>query len=367
MKIDFLNLKKINTRFEDDLRDACISVINSGYYINGEQLDAFESEFAQYCDAKFCVGVGNGLEALSLVLRAWKTTGKLADGNEIIVPANTFIATLLAITSNNLTPVLVEPDPETFNLTCNEIERHITPQTRAVIPVHLYGQLAPMNDIMVLANKYNLLVLEDAAQAHGAQQNTIKAGNWGHAAAFSFYPGKNLGALGDAGAIVTNDYELAHVLKALRNYGAHEKYQHIYTGTNSRLDEIQAAILRIKLRTLDNDTMARQLAAARYLEGIKNPQIVLPKVVDPFAHVWHLFVIKCEKRDELQTWLSEKGIQTLIHYPVPPHKQPAYTQLNNLKLPITEKLHQQVLSLPLSPVLTDVEIEYIIDAINTFC
>lgn len=367
MKVDFLNLKKINARCEEALRDACAAVIDSGYYIGGEQLGAFESEFARYCGAEFCIGVGNGLEALSLVLRAWKTAGKLADGDEVIVPANTFIATVLAITGNTLTPVLVEPDPQTFNLTRSGIEAHITARTRAVIPVHLYGQLAPMDDIMALAKAHNLLVLEDAAQAHGAQQQAIKAGSWGHAAAFSFYPGKNLGALGDAGAIVTNDAELARVLKALRNYGSQEKYQHIYAGVNSRLDEMQAAMLRVKLRYLDEDTQARQQAAARYLAGIKNPQIVLPAVTHPQAHVWHLFVIQCERREALQAWLAERGIQTLIHYPVPPHKQPAYAELNGLTLPVTEKLHRQVLSLPLSPVLTDAELDYVIDAINAFC
>lgn len=366
MKIDFLNLKKINARCEDALRDACTAVINSGYYIGGEQLDAFESEFAHYCGSKFCIGVGNGLEALSLVLRAWKTAGKLANGDEVIVPANTFIATVLAITGNNLTPVLVEPDPQTFNLTRSGIEAHITGRTRAVIPVHLYGQLAPMDDIMALAKAHNLLVLEDAAQAHGAQLHATHAGSWGHAAAFSFYPGKNLGALGDAGAIVTHDPDLARMLKALRNYGSQEKYQHIYAGVNSRLDEMQAAMLRVKLRYLDEDTQARQRAAERYLAGIKNPQIVLPTLTHPQAHVWHLFVIQCENREALQAWLAERGIQTLIHYPVPPHKQLAYAELNSLTLPVTEKLHRQVLSLPLSPVLTDVELDYVIDAINAF-
>lgn len=366
MKVDFLNLKKVNARYEEALRDACLSVINSGYYIGGEQLDAFESDFARYCGAAFCIGVGNGLEALSLVLRAWKTAGKLADGDEVIVPANTFIATALAITGNNLTPVLVEPDPNTYNLTRAGIKANITARTRAVIPVHLYGQLAPMDEILSLAKEHDLLVLEDAAQAHGAQQHAVKAGSWGHAAAFSFYPGKNLGALGDAGAIVTHDPELAHVLKALRNYGSQEKYQHIYAGVNSRLDEMQAAMLRVKLRYLDEDTQTRQRAAARYLAGITNPQIVLPTVTHPLAHVWHLFVIQCENREALQVWLAEKGIQTLIHYPVPPHKQPAYAQLNSLTLPVTEKLHQQVLSLPLSPVLTDAELDYVIDAINAF-
>ncbi len=366
MKVDFLNLKKINARCEDALRNACAAVIDSGYYIGGEQLAGFENEFARYCGAEFCIGVGNGLEALSLVLRAWKTAGKLADGDEVIVPANTFIATVLAITGNNLTPVLVEPDPQTFNLTRGGIEKHITARTRAVIPVHLYGQLAPMGDIMSLAQAHNLLVLEDAAQAHGAQQQAIKAGSWGHAAAFSFYPGKNLGALGDAGAVVTHDPDLAQMLRALRNYGSQEKYQHIYAGVNSRLDEMQAAMLRVKLRYLDEDTLARQRAAARYLAGIKNPQIVLPAVTHPLAHVWHLFVIQCENRAALQAWLAERGIQTLIHYPVPPHKQAAYAELNSLTLPVTEKLHRQVLSLPLSPVLTDVELDYVIDAINAF-
>lgn len=366
MKIEFLNLKKINERIENELYDAIKSVIDTGYYIGGGQLKAFEREFADYCGTKFCIGVGNGLDALSLVLRALKTVGRVSDGDEVIVPANTFIATILAVTENNLKPVFVEPDPRTFNLTRIGIETHLTSKTKVVLPVHLYGQLAPMEEIMAFAEQHNLFVLEDAAQAHGAQYKNIKAGNWGHAAGFSFYPGKNLGALGDAGAIVTSDESLAKILRSLSNYGSNEKYKHIYAGVNSRLDDIQAAILSVKIKYLYADNQARRKVATRYLNEINNKQITLPIVAHPDSHVWHLFVIQCADRDRLQKWLNKKEIQTLIHYPVPPHKQQAFSEYRELSLPVTEYLHERVLSLPISPLLSESEIDYIINAINTF-
>lgn len=366
MEIEFLNLKDINSRFDKELKEACNRVIESGWYIAGNELEAFEKEFAAYCGVSHAIGVANGLDALILTIRAWKELGKLSENDEVIVPANTYIASILAITENRLVPVFVEPDVDTFNLSHEELERAITSRTKLILPVHLYGQLSPMKEIMTIAKKYNLLVLEDAAQSHGAETNGIKAGNWGDAAGFSFYPGKNLGALGDAGAITTNDDELARVIKALRNYGSHEKYKNIYTGVNSRLDEIQAAMLRVKLAHLHSDTEKRRLIAARYLAEIKNPKIELPYVNECEQHVWHLFVIKTNEREKLQSYLKDNGIQTLIHYPVPPHLQEAYSEYNHLSLPLTENIHQRVLSIPLSPTLTNEEITWVISAINGF-
>lgn len=366
MEVEFLSLKKVNQRYQDELIQACEHVIKAGYFIDGEQLRAFESEFAQFCGTRHCIGTGNGLDALNLILRAWKQLGKLHDGDEVIVPANTFIATVLAISENNLVPVMVEPDPATFNVTIQAIENAITPQTRVILPVHLYGQLAPVEEIAELASLHGLLMLEDAAQAHGACTAEKRAGNWGHAAAFSFYPGKNLGALGDAGAITTNDDELAAVLFALRNYGSTEKYHHQYAGLNSRLDEIQAAMLRVKLRYLMEETELRRNRVESYLTQINNPWVELPTVENKLAHVWHLFVVKSAHRDALQQWLSQCGIKTLIHYPIAIHKQAAYPHLNHLQLPVTEKLHQTILSLPLSPALLQAEADHVIASINSF-
>lgn len=368
--IPFLDLKKINSQYAEDLKAACSRVIDAGWYIDGKELETFEKNFSSYCGTNFAVGVANGLDALILSLRAWKELGKLTDGDEVIVPANTYIASILAITANNLKPVLVEPDLSTFNISLDLIKQAITPKTKVILAVHLYGQLADMPAIMSLADQYDLLVLEDAAQAHGAELDGRKAGSWGHAAGFSFYPGKNLGALGDAGAITTNDVELAQTLKALRNYGSHEKYKNLFVGVNSRLDEIQAAMLDIKLKYLDAEIECRRAVASKYIQGIKNSLITLPlQDVDPknySQHVWHLFVIRTVKRNELQKYLVERGIQTLIHYPVPPHKQQAYTELNHLSLPVTESIHEQVLSLPISPILQDDDIEKVIAACNAF-
>lgn len=362
--IPFLDLQKINVQYADEIKAACSRVIDSGWYICGSELAEFERKFATYCGVKHAVGVANGLDALILVLRAWKEAGSLKDGDEVIVPANTYIASILAITANRLTPVLVEPNPETFNLDPAKMQAALTDKTKAILPVHLYGQLADMPAICTFAKQHGLLVLEDAAQAHGAESNGKKAGAWGDAAGFSFYPGKNLGALGDGGAITTNDDQLAQMLRALRNYGSHRKYENLYSGTNSRLDEIQAAILSVKLAYLDRETERRRQIATRYLSEIRNPRIVLPQVSAPKAHVWHLFVIQSDRRTALQEYLQQNGIQTLVHYPIAPHKQQAYRHLNHLPLPITESLHERVLSLPMSPVLTDAETDTVIRALN---
>ncbi|WP_447018553.1 DegT/DnrJ/EryC1/StrS family aminotransferase [Shewanella algae] len=364
--INFLNLKEINKKYQLELKDACAKVIDSGWYIMGNELTQFELEFAAYCNTKFAVGVANGLDALILTIRAWKELGKLKAGDEVIVQANTYIASVLAVTENDLVPVLVEPNSETYNLDPKIVRDAITEKTKLILPVHLYGQLSPMPEIMAIAKEYDLLVLEDCAQSHGAEVQGKRAGNWGDAAAFSFYPGKNLGALGDAGAITTNDTDLAEALKALRNYGSHRKYENLYQGVNSRLDEIQAAMLRVKLRHLEAETERRQMIAKIYLEGITNPLVTLPYVTAELAHVWHLFILRCENRDALQQYLASKNIQTLIHYPIPPHKQQAYGEFNSLQLPITEQIHQQVLSIPLDPTMSVEDIEEVIGAINGF-
>ena len=366
MNVPFLDLKAINKDCREQLIRAMTDVLDSGWYIQGQKLTEFEKKFAEYCGSKFCLGVANGLDALTLTLRAWKTMGKLKSGDEVIVPANTYIASILAITENDLVPILVEPNDETFNLCPENVKRSITLRTRVLLPVHLYGQLADMPQLMEIASEHDLLVLEDSAQSHGAQIDGRKSGSWGDASGFSFYPGKNLGALGDAGAITTSDPELYEVLKALRNYGSHEKYKNIYQGVNSRLDEIQSAILSVKLGFLDDHITHRQKIANIYLDNVKNDTIRLPLVVSPEQHAWHLFVIRSSHRKELQQFLMDNGIQTLIHYPVPPHKQNAYPDLNNLKLPVTEKIHEQVLSLPMGPTLSVEEAIYITRVCNRF-
>lgn len=363
--IPFLDLKNINAHYRDELIEACTRVIDSGWYITGNELTQFEKNFAKYCGTKHTIGVANGLEALILTLRAWKELGKLKAGDEVIVPSNTYIASILAISTNDLVPVLVEPDLTTYNLCPTKTKAAITDKTRAILPVHLYGQLADMPALMDIAKQSNLLVLEDSAQSHGAHIDGRKAGNWGDAGAFSFYPGKNLGALGDAGAVTTNDDELANTLRALRNYGSHKKYENLFQGVNSRLDEIQAAMLNVKLPYLDNETEHRRKVANVYLEGINNANIVLPNQAGE-SHVWHVFVIRCKQRDALQVYLAEQGIQTLIHYPIPPHKQQAYKEWNNLSYPISEQIHQEVLSLPMGPTLSMQNVDKIIDAVNKF-
>ena len=368
--IPFLDLKNINQQYRTELVEACTRVIDSGWYIGGNELEKFEQNFAEYCGTKFAIGVANGLDALILTLRAWKELGRLKDGDEVIVPSNTYIASILAITANNLAPVLVEPNIATYNIDSAKIEAAITSRTKVILPVHLYGLLAPMPEIMGIAKKHNLLVLEDSAQSHGAQIDNKKSGNWGDASGFSFYPGKNLGALGDAGAVTTNNEELAQMLRALRNYGSHEKYKNLVPGVNSRLDEIQAAILDIKLKFLDKETQHRRKIANLYLTEIRNPLIKLPlsdiNAEEFQQHVWHLFVIKTEHREALQKYLADHGIQTLIHYPIPPHKQQAYKEWNNLSYPISEQIHAEVLSLPIGPTLSLEEAKKVIQLCNAF-
>lgn len=367
--IPFLDLKGINAQYREALVEAATSVIDSGWYIQGNQVKAFEQEFAGYCGTKHCIGVANGLDALILTLRAWKELGRLKEGDEVIVPANTYIASILAITENRLTPVLVEPDAQTYNLSPDLVEKAITPKTKVILAVHLYGQLAPMQEINAIAQKHGLLVLEDSAQAHGAQIDGRKAGNWGDASGFSFYPGKNLGALGDAGAVTTNDDDLAETIRALGNYGSHKKYENLYQGINSRLDEMQAALLRVKLKYLNTETSRRQEIAIAYTQGITNPKIGLPihnSKLNIQNHAFHLYVIRSKEREKLQAYLTEKGIQTLIHYPIPPHHQKAYQVWSNLYLPITESIHQEVLSLPISPLMTVDDIHKTIKVLNEF-
>ncbi len=371
--IPFLDLKSLNAAHREELIEAATRVIDSGWYIQGECLKRFEEEFTAYTGARHTVGVANGLDALILTIRAWKELGKLKDHDEVIVPANTYIATLLAITENELTPVLVEPDADTYNLCPKNIERALTDKTRLIMPVHLYGQLADMPAIDAIAKRENLLVLEDSAQAHGAQVAGKSAGNWGDASGFSFYPGKNLGALGDAGAITSSDAELVNMIQALRNYGSHEKYKNLVQGVNSRLDEIQAAMLSVKLKYLQGQIEARRRVAAIYMAGIKNPLIKLPldssvDVMNHISHVWHLFVVRSEVREALQRHLTESGVQTLIHYPIPPHQQQAYAKSDffNKSFPITERIHREVLSLPISPVMTDADAQRVVEACNSF-
>ncbi len=369
--IPFLDLKSINAATRSEIIEACTRVIDSGWYILGQELTQFENQFADYCGTKHCIGVANGLDALILTLRAWKEQGKLVDGDEVIVPANTYIASILAITENELTPVLVEPDASSFNLSPVNVLAAITPRTKVILPVHLYGQMADMPAILEIAQQHRLLVLEDSAQSHGASIAGRRAGNWGDASGFSFYPGKNLGALGDAGAITTNDDTLAQTLRALRNYGSHEKYKNLYQGLNSRLDEMQAAILSVKLKHLDAQIEQRREIAQIYLDGIHNPAIQLPLRCGISAHqfinhAWHLFVIQSSARDALQKHLANHQVQTLIHYPIPPHHQAAYAAWQSLQLPITEKLHAQVLSLPMDPSLSKADAQRVVDACNSF-
>ena len=366
MDIPFLSLKDINARHADELKAAAARVIDSGWYILGQEVAAFEQEFADYCGVRHAIGVGNGLDALSLILRGYKALGALHDGDEVIVPANTFIASFLAITESGLVPVPVEPDPLSFNLDPSRVAEAIGPRTRAIMAVHLYGQLADMVALGKLAERHGLLLIEDAAQAHGASCGERKAGAFGHAAGFSFFPAKNLGALGDGGAIVTNDSVLAARVAALRNYGSEVKYQHLYQGINSRLDELQAALLRVKLQYLDEDIARRRRVAKRYREGIRHPLIILPEVVGEARHVWHLFVVRCAQREALQQHLAAHGVHSQVHYPVPPHRQLAYPALHTLQLPLTEQLHREVLSLPIGPTLRDEDVERVVAACQSF-
>ena len=364
--IPFLDLKEINCRYRDTYERVFRRVLESGWFILGNEVKEFENEFATYCGVRHCIGVANGLDALTLILKAYEILGVLSEGDEVIVPVNTYIATILAITNARLTPVLVEPDISTYNIAPKKIEEKVTLRTRAILPVHLYGQCADMEPILEIARKHNLKIIEDAAQAHGAVYHGKKTGSLGDAAGFSFYPGKNLGALGDGGAITTDDGELAKILGAVRNYGSEVKYLNLYKGVNSRLDELQAAILREKLKTLDADNARRRQIARYYRENIQNDRIVLPEVESEENHVFHLFVIRTPERDRLQKYLTGHGVQTLIHYPIAPHKQGAYNEWNHLELPITEKIHAEVLSLPISPVMTEREAQRVVGEINNF-
>lgn len=364
--IKFLDLKKINTQYEKELKEAASRVIDSGWFLIGKELENFEQSYASFCSVKHCLGVANGLDALRLIFKAYIELGVMQKGDEVIVPANTYIASVLAISDNDLVPVFVEPNEQTYNLDSSLIKQAITSKTKAILTVHLYGQISIDQQMLSICNEHSLKLVEDAAQSHGAIWNGQVSGSIGDAAGHSFYPGKNLGALGDAGAVTTNDELLAKTIKALRNYGSRKKYENIYRGLNSRLDEIQAAFLNVKLKYINNDILERRHVANYYLENIKNPTIILPEAINNEGHVWHLFVIRTSNRKELQKQMNDNDIQTLIHYPISPHKQEAYNEYNSMSFPITEKLHKEVLSLPLSPVMTKKEIKSIVENINNF-
>jgi len=364
--IKFLDLQKNNAQYAQELKIAANRVIDSGWYLMGKELDTFEQSYASFCNVKFALGVANGLDALRLIFRGYIELGIMSKGDEVIVPANTYIASVLAITDNDLIPVFVEPNLETYNLDSNKIEPVITCKTKAILTVHLYGQNSIDDKMLQICSKHNLKLIEDGAQSHGAKWNKKISGGIGDAAGHSFYPGKNLGALGDAGAVTTNNEQLANIISALRNYGSHKKYENIYQGINSRLDEIQAAFLNVKLKYIQQDINGRRKVANYYLENIKSTKIILPKLIKQEGHVWHLFVIRIQGRDELQKYLLDNGVQTLIHYPIPPHKQKAYKEYNKLSFQITEKIHLESLSLPMSSKLDEDEIKAIVKVINNF-
>ncbi|MEC3907244.1 DegT/DnrJ/EryC1/StrS family aminotransferase [Tamlana sp. 2201CG12-4] len=365
--IKFLDLQKINARFQKEFEEQFKQFLNSGQYVLGSQVSKFENNFAAYCGTKYCVGVSNGLDALILIFKAYVRLGVLKRGDEVIVPGNTYIASILAIEAVGLSPVLVDPDFKTYNISVSEIEKKITPKTRVVLVVHLYGMLANMEEISTLSKKNNLLVFEDAAQAHGAiNHKGIKAGNMSDAAAFSFYPSKNLGAIGDAGAIVSNNEVLINIIRQLRNYGSDKKYIYETIGANNRLDEIQAVFLNIKLKLLDNDNIKRRDIAKLYLSKIANKKVKLPFYDLSDSHVFYAFVVLVEDREKFMTYMSRYAIETLIHYPIPPHKQKAFAHLKKISLPITERIHNEVVSLPISPVMTTKDIECVIKVINKY-
>jgi dTDP-4-amino-4,6-dideoxygalactose transaminase len=366
--VKFLDLHKINSRFENEFSSLFNNFLDSGHYIKGKQVENFETNFAKYCETTFCVGVANGLDALTLIFKAFIELGKINKGDEVIVPANTYIASILSIINSGLKPVFVEPNEATYNVSLVEIQKHITNKTKAILAVHLYGQLADMSVINSIAEEYNLLVVEDAAQAHGAiaTDSNKRAGNLSDAAAFSFYPSKNLGALGDAGAITTNNSDVYNCIKLLHNYGSSEKYKNEKIGINSRLDELQAGFLNIKLKYLDQDNSIRQKIANSYLEGIKNPKIKLPFYDSSKNHVFHVFVVRVNDRDDFVTYLSANNIGYLIHYPIAPHKQKAFSNYNSLKLELTESIHKTVVSIPISPVMINSEVEEVINILNNY-
>lgn len=365
--IKFLDLQKINLAHQQEIEEKLLQTFRSGWYLMGNEVKAFEEQLAAYIGAKQAIGVANGLDALRLILRGYIEMGVMQKGDEIIVPANTYIASILAISDNGLVPVLVEADLSTYNIDISKIEEKITSKTKGILIVHLYGRVVFSETLKNLATVHGLKIIEDNAQAIGAEWNGVKTGNLGDAAGFSFYPGKNLGALGDAGGVSTDDEELAKTIRALANYGSNQKYVNIYQGLNSRLDEIQAAVLGVKLKYIDAENNRRREIAKRYIAEIKNPNIILPENPESEAeHVWHVFIIRTAEREKLQNYLTENGVQTLIHYPIPPHKQEAYKEWNNLSFPISEKIHEEVLSLPISPVMSDDEVTEIIQVINKF-
>lgn len=364
--IKFLDLQQINAPYAVAFREKLDEALHKGWFILGDEVKTFERSFQEYCGVKHCIGVANGLDALTLIFKSYIELGRLQPGDEVIVPANTYIASIIAVMQAGLTPVLVEPDAQTFNLDPRQITEKITAKTKAILAVHLYGQLCDMRAIIGLAKSHHLLVVEDAAQAHGAAINGEKAGSFGDAAGFSFYPGKNLGALGDAGAVTTDDDDLAAMIKSLRNYGSETKYYNDYIGVNSRLDEVQAAFLNVKLPDLDGQNQSRKTIAQYYLENISNDKILLPAYQCGEHHVFHQFVIRTAHRDELQAFLKSNDIETLIHYPVPPHKQKALSGWNHLSFPITEQIHREVLSLPISPVMTADEAAHITNTLNQY-
>ena len=364
--VRFLDLEAINAVYAEKIEEVLLRVARSGWYLRGKELRSFEEEYARYIGCRHAIGCGNGLDALRLILRAYMEMGVLREGDEVIIPANTYIASVLAVTDNGLKPVFVEPNEETLQIDDALIEQAITPRTRVVMIVHLYGRCAYTEHVGELCRKYNLLLVEDNAQAHGARFNSRRTGALGHAAGHSFYPGKNLGALGDAGCVTTNDDELAAVVRALGNYGSEEKYVCKYAGYNSRLDELQAAVLAVKLPHLDEDNMRRASVAECYYKEVRNPLVRLPRYVDPVSNVYHLFPVFCEERDRLRSYLMERGVETLIHYPIAPHQQNCYREYAHLSLPITERMHRTELSLPISPFMTQDEVRVVIEAVNDF-
>jgi dTDP-4-amino-4,6-dideoxygalactose transaminase len=362
--VDFLNLKKITAKYADEIHEAVLRVVDSGWYLQGKENERFEANYAKYIGTKHAIGCANGLDALIWIFRAYIEMGVMKPGDEVLVPANTYIASILAISENGLVPVLIEPKIETYQIDDTIIEAAITPKTKAILIVHLYGQCSYTDRIGEICKKNNLKLIEDNAQAHGCIFNGKKTGCLGDAAGHSFYPGKNLGALGDAGAVTTNDSSLADMVRTLANYGSKVRYVFDYKGKNSRLDEIQAAVLDVKLSHLDDDIESRKNVARYYIDNIKHPEVKLPLVKDWNAHVFHIFTILTPRRDELQKYLTENGIQTLIHYPIPPHKQKCYAEWNQLSFPVTEKIHREELSLPMSPVITEDEVRYVVQMIN---
>lgn len=371
--IPFYDLKKINKKYKKSFSKSFNKIIDSGYYMIGEETNLFEKKFAKFCNTKYCIGVGNGLDALIITLKSYIELGHISKGDEVIVPANTYIATILSISFNELKPILVEPDPDTYNIDVSKIEKSISSKTKAIIAVHLYGQPANMKEIMRLANKYKLKVIEDAAQAHGALYYKKPTGSLGHVGCFSFFPGKNLGALGDAGAITTNNLKLNKIMRSLRNYGesnysniSRRTYSNPFKGFNSRMDEIQASFLTIKLKNLKIDNLKRKKIASYYISKIKNPKLKLPIVPTNIDPVWHLFVITTKYRDKLISFLKRNGVKTLVHYRIPPHKQKAYKEWNNYNLPITEKIHREIVSIPLSITLSNQNQKKIVTLLNSF-